>query len=157
MLQRIQTLFLALVCVFMIVFLVVNIWEKQSADGIQKVTLSAFRMIQSENGKSVNEKSVFWLAGLALGAFGISIYSIFQYKKRLVQMQMGMINSLLISAILGLIIYHSFEGEKLIENASKGSFGIGFIIPAIALVANMLAGKFIRNDEDKVRAADRMR
>ena len=155
MLQRIQSLFLGLAALLMGILLVVNIWDKVS--GAEHVSLSAFRMVYSVNGEEKQTVFTFAIAILGVISSTLSLVSLFTYKNRLRQMLFGLINTLLIGATLGLIIYYSMEGEKMIAMSTKGSFGPGMIIPAIALVCNMLANRFIRKDENTVRSADRMR
>lgn len=157
MLQRVQTIFLFLIASAMILFLFVNVWQKQSVEQAEHVTLNAFKLIHYRGEQIYFEQTTIWLALLALCSAGVSIFSIFSYQNRMRQIQLGMVNALLIAAILGLVVYYSFEGEKIIVNVQKGSFGAGLIIPALSLLCNSLATRFIKKDEEKVRAADRLR
>lgn len=157
MLQRIQTLFLLLIAVLMMGLLFVNIWDKKSVSTDEQVTLNSMKMIYTRAGQVLNETTTIWIALAAILSFIVSSLSIISYNNRIRQMQYGLANSVLIGAILGLILYYSFQGEKMISTTEKGSFGAGLIIPALALILNSLANRFIRKDEDMVRAADRMR
>ena len=157
MIQRIQTLFLALIAIAMISFLFVNIWDKKSISSDEQVTLNSLKMIYTRSGQVISETTTVWIAIMAILSFIVSVLSILSFRNRIRQMQFGLANSILIGAVLGSIVYYSFQGEKLIMDAEKGSFGAGLIIPAIALICNSLANRFIRKDEEMVRSADRMR
>jgi len=157
MLQRIQSLFLLLIATMMVGLLFVNIWDKKSISPDEQVTLNATKMMYTRAGQVINETSTIWIAIAAVVSFIVSSLSILSYANRIRQMAYGLVNSVLIGAILGLILYYSFQGEKLISASEKGSFGAGLIIPAVALILNSLANRFIRKDEDMVRASDRMR
>jgi hypothetical protein len=157
MLQRIQSIFLALIALAMIAFLFVNIWQKTNTDASELVTLGAFQMIYSKDTIVLQTNQTYLLAALAMVILGASSFSLFSFANRLRQLQLGLAISVLIAALLGSVVYYSFLGEKLIADNQKGSFGAGLLIPALALILNSLANRFIRKDEEEVRSADRMR
>ncbi|MDX2196946.1 MAG: DUF4293 domain-containing protein [Cytophagales bacterium] len=157
MIQRIQTLFLSLVILFMAAFCVMNIWEKKSKTGNTTVSLNAFQMATTSDNIVINTQNTIWLAAIALVVIGLAAWSISQYKNRLRQMQIGFGISFMVSLLLGLIVYHERQAGSIIPDSAESTFGPGLIIPALALIANMLANKFIRQDEKMVRDADRMR
>jgi glucan phosphoethanolaminetransferase (alkaline phosphatase superfamily) len=157
MIQRIQTLFLALIAIAMISFLFVNIWDKKSISTDEQASFNALKIIYTRSGQVISETTTVWIAIMAILSFIVSVLSILSFRNRIRQMQFGLANSILIGAILGSIVYYSFQGEKLIMDTEKGSFGVGLLIPAIALICNSLANRFIRKDEEMVRSADRMR
>jgi hypothetical protein len=157
MLQRIQTLFLIAIALLMLTTLFVNIWDKKSIDGTEQVSLNAMKMIKYQNGQIVAETTTIWIALLALIGFYVSVLSIFSFKNRMRQMQYGLANGLVIATIVGLIVFYSMKGDGMISSSEKGSFGAGLLTPALALICNSLANRFIRKDEDAVRDADRLR
>ena len=60
--------------------------------------------------------------------------------------------------IMGLIMYFIFgKAKDLFEPAVAGTFGFGFYALVTAMLANVLANRFIRRDEKLVRSQDRMR
>ena len=157
MIQRIQTLFLGLIAISMAVFLFVKIWEKSDISGDQKVTLTASQMVLTLKGKEIQSTTTFPLAALAIIALGLAGYSIFSFKKRLFQLQLGLALSFVIMVLLGLIVYYSMQGGKIIPTSEKGNFGLGLLIPGFSLILNSLANRFIRSDENEVKSADRLR
>lgn len=141
----------------MLVFLSVNIWEKKNGANSETVTLNAYSMKHVKDGTVVTEDPTYILCGLAVVVFALSVFSLFSFKKRMLQLQIGLGLSLGIAALLGSIIYYSFQGEKLLGSDVKGSFGPGLLVPAISLILNSLANRFIKRDEEMVRSSDRMR
>ena len=157
MIQRIQSLFLALVAILMSAFLFVNIWNKSNISTQEEVSLNAYSLNYTKAGVVILENSVVWLAILAFIIIAFSIFSLFSFKKRMLQLQLGLVNAILIAALLGFIVYYSFKGNDLITNSEKGTFGPGLIIPSVCLILNNLANRFIRKDENLVKSADRIR
>lgn len=169
MIQRIQTVFLFLVAVCMIAMVFSTLWEKISVDEQEKVTLTALYLThhtidtQSNNPDYtiLNQKPTYFIAILAVISAIVALYSIFQYKARMTQMKFGLLNILLIAGALGFSIYYMYQGESLVEVALggviRGTYKIGIFLPALALLFNSMANRFIKRDEDLVRSADRIR
>lgn len=169
MIQRIQSVFIFLVAVCMIAMIFSTIWEKISVDEQEKVTLTALYLthytIDTDSSNPdytiLNEKPTYFIAVLAVISAIISLYSIFQYKSRMTQLKFGLLNILFIAATLGLSIYYMYQGEALIDVAMggviRGTYKIGIFLPALALLFNSMANRFIKRDENLVRSADRIR
>lgn len=158
MIQRTQTLFLALVVVAACGVVGFPIWEKSSAALNEKVVLSAMNLIHTKAGAEVTNGSTIYIAGLALLSAILALVSITQFKKRVLQMTIGAINSAVIAATLGTCFYQVFlVGIPMFEPEAQGSYTIGFYAAALALLGNMIANRLIRRDEMLVRSADRMR
>ena len=169
MIQRIQTVFLFLVAVCMIAMVFSPIWGKENIEKQEKATLTALHLIHhtiesdSENPeyKILAEKPTYFIAVTAVIAAIVAFYSIFQFKNRLTQMKLGLLNIFLIAASLGFSVYYMYQGEALIELASggviRGTYKIGIFLPAMALLFNSMANRFIKKDEDLVRSVDRIR
>jgi magnesium-transporting ATPase (P-type) len=157
MIQRIQTVFLGFIAIAMIIFLFVKIWDKSDASGDQVIQLTASKLSLSIKGNEIQKTATFPLVALATIAFGIATFSIFSFRNRLLQLQLGLALSLVIMVLLGLIVYYSLEGSKMIPTSDRGSFGLGLLIPGFSLILNSLASRFIRSDENAVKSADRLR
>ncbi|MEZ4902442.1 MAG: DUF4293 family protein [Spirosomataceae bacterium] len=111
MLQRIQTLFLAIVAVGMIGMMALPIWDKISLDATQSAHLTAFRLIHQQ-GISSTITPVWYLAALGAIVAAIAIFAIFQYKNRLLQSGLCAVNSILMTIVMGLIMYFIFGKAK---------------------------------------------
>jgi glucan phosphoethanolaminetransferase (alkaline phosphatase superfamily) len=99
-----------------------------------------------------------WLIGaLAAAAAAVAVYEIFQFRNRGKQLMLGSINLLLVVGTLGAMFYFSNKGEQLLNLKLEGQYQMGFYLPTLALLLNLLANRFIRRDEQLVRSADRLR
>ena len=169
MIQRIQTVFLFLTAALLVGLLFVPIWENQELkDGalLGKLVLDAFKLkfesITNDSGAAITrmlipEKNVIYIGVLALSAALSSLFSITRFTNRLLQLKLGMLTSLLISALLGSIFLAIKQGNDLLNTTNKGEYLIGFFLPIGALIFNMLANRFIKKDENLVRSVDRLR
>lgn len=158
MLQRIQTLLLAVVAIAMLAVTALPIWEKSSAILNEKVILTSFALEYFKAMTIVSTTNTMVMVILAIISACIAIFSITQYKKRMLQMTLGLINSILIAVVLGYTFYQVFKvGIPLFEPENQGSYGAGFIAAVVAMLCNMIANRFIRRDEMLVKSADRMR
>lgn len=94
----------------------------------------------------------------------LSVITIFLYKNRVLQMRLCRFGMMLNVVLVVLIFMFSDTVKKsfvsdlnLHAEEVAVSFGPGSILPLVALVFLFLASKFIKKDEDLVRAADRLR
>lgn len=158
MLQRIQTLLLAVVAIAMLATTALPMWEKSSATLNEKVTLTSYALEYFKGTISVSSANTMVIIILAIVSACIAAFSITQYKKRMLQMTLGLINSILIAVILGYTFYQVFKvGIPMFEPQNQGSYGAGFFATVLAMLCNMIANRFIRRDEMLVKSADRMR
>lgn len=170
MIQRIQSVFLLVVAALMIVCLFVPIWEKVNEISGEKVVLNAFSLTHyslkvkpndltfNENVKyKVNIKNTPLINVNALISALIAFYSIFKFKKRPLQLKLGMFNTVLISGVLGLMFYYQNAANNMFDTETYGQFKIGLFLPPIAILFNLLANRYIRKDEKLVRSVDRLR
>lgn len=165
MIQRIQSIFLLIVAICMGLMLALDIWQKVSITENEMVELNAyflthFELAEGEAGPPPNvfeQKPAWYIAILSSLAAVVALYSIFRYDNRLTQMKLGALNSLLIGATLVACLLLSMQGNEMLAEGPDGTYLPGFYLPAIALIFNMLANRFIRKDEALVRSADRFR
>ena len=158
MLQRIQTLLLAVVAIAMLATTALPIWEKSSAALNEKVTLTSYALEHFKGTASTGSTNTMVIVILAIISACIAAFSITQYKKRMLQMTLGLINSILIAIVLGYTFYQVFKvGIPTFEPENQGSYGTGFYATVLAMLCNMIANRFIRRDEMLVKSADRMR
>lgn len=157
MIQRIQSLFLAIISIIMTLFLFLPIWKKIDPASGMEVAVNALGMLHTKGETVILEKGAYHIFILAFLSVIVSIISLFNFRNRPRQMLLGLINSLLISAaIISSVLLINSSEEVLLPN-ERGSFQVGLFLPIIALLCNMLANRFIRRDEQLVRSADRIR
>ena len=155
MLQRIQTIWLflataAIFCLFLFPFI-----QFIDADGTAKV-LKATGVYQSLNGQVVQTKPFLALtiATVILGLVPFAI--IFFYRNRKKQITICYITILLILA-------YSFWFVQISKQEIGGitldfqNYGLGVILPSLAILFVILALRGIRNDEKLIKSADRLR
>ncbi len=161
MIQRVQTLFLLGFIICMALIFIFPIWEKSNPEDSIKYTLDAFYWTEfAKKGdvwEFVSSKQVFYLAGLSMVSCFVALFSIFQYKKRLLQMKLGALNAFVVMAYVAAATYFIYQGENQIGFESKGIFKVGYFLPLGALLFNSLANRFIKKDEKLVRSVDRIR
>ena len=159
MIQRIQTVFLFLVAVSMILVISFPIWQQVNPDQTQMVTLNAWSLTTTDNTSQeiIKSEGNIYLGILALIATGLALFSLTQYKNRTKQMFLNMINSLVMVVTLALIIYTSHQANADINPDVNGAFVLGFWAIFGGMIMNLLANRFIRKDEMLVRSVDRIR
>ena len=169
MIQRVQTIFLFLIVVAMGVALSNPLWEKSGLGSIEMAHLTALQYseqqaiaqqpgVPSSTSPTTTITSV-WYLGLLLALVALSsLYAIFQYRNRLTQTGLCAVNALMLTAIMGIVLYRTLYAGKTYGNpADQGEFLPGFYAIIAALVFNALANRFIRRDEKLVRGSDRIR
>jgi membrane protease YdiL (CAAX protease family) len=137
MLQRIQTVYLA------IVFILVGVLP------------FVFPLWKFEGGKEfyfMSEMLYQILFGLSTA---LTFLSIISFKKRQQQFVFNRLNMILNLILLGLFVYRSLNlsGETPVVSEK----GIGMFLPIISIVMLVLANKAIKKDEDLVKSVDRLR
>ncbi|MBK6264045.1 DUF4293 domain-containing protein [Marivirga sp. S37H4] len=160
MIQRIQTIFLLIVGLSMLIFLFAPIWQKEEVKTGASYTQTAFYMetVPSAEEGVNNIFMPYAIPGiLGLIATCLAFITIGLYKKRMKQIILCAVNSIVIGVALGLSAYWASQAEGNILREAQGGYQYGLFLPAIALVFNSLAGRFIRKDEKLVRSMDRLR
>jgi hypothetical protein len=179
MIQRVQSLLLFFSALLMLIFLFVPIWQGSNKAAVRegktfegKVCLKAFQLkldgiekttVKTEFNSKVSEVRIdekftmVYIAILAMVSIIVSAFSIFQFKNRILQMKLGMFNTLIIIGTLGCVFLGIRKGRSLLPAIENDDFMIGFLLPVIALILNVMANRFIRNDEKLVKSADRFR
>ena len=152
MLQRIQTIFLLLVALCMLLVLFFPFWTGGVNASGEEMSLTAWKFTSGE--REVAFPYVL-IATLAIASVVVAIIEISKYKNRLLQIKLGALNSLLMAGTLGLAVF--FYRDIIGEAANQGEYGFGLWLPAIAMICNVIANRFIRKDERLVRSADRIR
>lgn len=157
MIQRIQSVFLLLSIVAMVVMLFSPLWTKENLQTGDVVVLTTTALVYTQKAKIVTQQTTIYIAILAFTSIAFAFLSIFSYKNRMRQVMYNMLNILVLIGVLACLIYFSNKGEGLLTNPIKGNFGLGYFMPAFAVLMNSLANRFIRRDEKLVKSVDRLR
>jgi glucan phosphoethanolaminetransferase (alkaline phosphatase superfamily) len=151
MIQRIQTVFLLLAVIAsaaMFFFPFATAWYGQV-----EVSLEAFQLKQAgieEVTEPIKMALVPLLGVLSSLLLVIFVVSISRYKNRILQLRLLMINMLVNLALVALIFI-------LIRKLEAPAYGVSTYLTLFTMLMITLSNRFIRKDEAKVRAADRLR
>ncbi len=155
MLQRIQSVWLFLATATLFALLLFPYLQIIDVTGAPKV-FKATGIYESVNGQVVQTKP---FTGLTIGAVVLGLLPfviIFLYKDRKRQVSLCYITIIL---ILGYIFWllettKDFVGSL---NLKPENYGIGVLLPSLAILFLIFAIKGIRKDEKLVKSADRLR
>ena len=152
--QRVQTIFLALVIISMIVGIFFPIWV-----GVEgEVTYKLYPLHYSVYGESAPVPVYFpysITAILMIAAATIAIMEIRRYDNRILQIKLGTLNSLV---LMGVMISVMWLANTMINaHPTTWTYGYGLYIPFVGVTCNWLAVRFIRRDEKLVRDSERIR
>lgn len=158
MLQRIQTVFLALVALCMVLVMVFPLWAKTGGTPTETLTLSALALVKTTADGSKQLITSYWyIAVISLLSAGLASFSISRYKNRALQLKLGTVNTLLMATVAGLNILFIKQAEASFLPDIKGGIGIGFYLVVLAFIFNFLSNRFILRDEKIVRSMDNFR
>ncbi len=150
MLQRIQTVYLLLASICMVVSLLTHL--AVFAMGGETVTFEAM-------GFYLNDEIIFSTWGLfIIGNISavLSVIIVFLYNKRMLQIRLAGMNLFIILGYYGLAGFYIYmrnpEAESVFQN-----IGIGIVTPFIAIILTYLAIRKIGADEALIRSLNRIR
>ncbi len=149
--QRIQTVWLVLAFAAMITLLFLPIGVFATLQGNWIMYNWSTRPLIGV-GTVMNHWGLFVLA-LIIAL--LSLYIVFLYKKRKLQMRLTMLGMLL---TVGYLVYYTVEAAKL-TNTLQASYGFKFALalPIITIILLFMARRAIRKDEVLVRMSNRLR
>ncbi len=153
MIQRIQSLFLFVAAVLMLLgAFFFEIWVAE----INNCTYVIDSKYVIQRCTSLGEEKIEFIGYifmLEMAFAAICFLSLINYKKRKRQILFGGINSLLGSACLASIVFLTRSWIK----QADAPYALGFYLPLVAILLNILANKYIRKDEKMVKSLDSIR
>ncbi len=160
MIQRPQTLFLLASAILMVLAVRLVSWSVMSDDVMATTNAYQVKVFSLVDGGEELKTSEMAYYPAILGGLStlISLISIFKFKNRIMQMKLGLLNSITIVAYVGLIYFMNIPlAQSLAGTQDIGVFEVGFYLPLAAVLMNTLANRFIKKDEDLIRSVDRIR
>ena len=151
MIQRIQTLYLLLVCVCLGLFLSLHILGLLGES--TGYVFSVNSLVTSE-GEVVSTNLPMTV--LAIISLLLTTAIIFLYKRRILQIRLSIINVILLAGHYGMIAFYYFSYTNKL-NATFGSVKIAALMPLIGLILSLMAVRKINKDESLVRSLNRIR
>ena len=162
MLQRIQSIYLALAAIFLVLGLFLPLWEVAGAE--QSETLSGLSVAAAEQEVQFYAHDTTLeniLHSILVGVSGITalflLYVIFQFNDRKRQMRLAGIAIVLTIANVVALVVLTTQGPEIISSADIGRPAYGFAFPVLALLLTWLGLRGIRKDDDLVKSMDRIR
>jgi hypothetical protein len=152
MLQRVQSVYLAVAFLFSLVLYIWPIAVFKTMDA--KIILFVKGMENNNGDVIMNAYPYLILSGII--SFMI-LFQIFNYKKRIRQMQTGKV--IIVLTVLWYIMggIYIFNYFKTFDAFLTGRPLISVFAPLLIIVFVILANKSIKKDEDLVRSVDRIR
>ncbi|MDX2283043.1 MAG: DUF4293 family protein [Bacteroidia bacterium] len=163
MIQRIQSVYLALAVLFSLLPLGLPVWQYTIAGATETVTALQAQAPEGQvlffdhaSPLALGAHSA-WLLLLLAGS-GLCGFAIFRYQDRLRQIGLLRIAALLLMLALLALVLLTLQGPAILQgSADQGGAAYGIAFPAIALLLVVLAMRAIRKDEELVRSVDRIR
>lgn len=136
MIQRIQTVFMAIAAIVSILLYVL------------------FPVVVNDAGELLFEKSEPLFFILIFLSIALAIIAILGYKNRKRQFVLNRLNIISNFILLGVFVYRSLNvsGEEIASEK-----GIGMFLPILSIVFLVLANRAIQRDERLVKSVDRLR
>lgn len=163
MIQRIQTVYLALVLILSFVGLITTIGEYTVAETVV-ANFTAFTFRADEQFKLMDGISGPWCLGtLLILVMLLSLMSIMLFRKRMRQLRLTIFSTiLLVGYVITYVIFAYFYQLKLEQISPEDivpTFHLRFVavFPLLSIIFNCLAIQGIRKDEALVRSLDRIR
>jgi hypothetical protein len=152
--QRIQTVFLVIAIISLIISIFLPIWAHSDTEGNRHV-LYALHYSVNESDKTTTTYFPYSITAMfTIAAATVAFIEIGKFKNRMLQMKLGALNSLFLVATIGFSLYFA---SQMIKTYQGGQYGLGMWLPGVAVVCNLLSNRFIRRDEKLVRDSDRLR
>ncbi|MCX7862450.1 MAG: DUF4293 domain-containing protein [Bacteroidales bacterium] len=149
MIQRVQTLFLLISTILLLLL----IWNPLA---ILQIDESTFYEIYTKGYFFENEVQYSYaLLVFNLITIIFPVITIFLFKNRILQMRLCIYNFILLIGLQAIIVYtiyataSNLKAEVFLEYTS--------VLPIIAAILHFIAFKYIKRDEELVKAADRIR
>lgn len=152
--QRKQTIFLILTALCMGLTIFFPIWIGEDATR-EYLLFPLHYTIKAGELREPHYWPYALCATLAAAAATTAVMEILKFEDRMSQMKMGALNSLFMAGALGTAVY--FATKLMSTTGIEGRYGWALYLPAIAMISNLIANRFIRRDEKLVRDADRIR
>jgi hypothetical protein len=163
MIQRIQSLILLGVTILLTINLFVPIWSNIQAKS--PIVLNAFTITLSSpeglpgklSDTTLAQKNVYYIAGIIVACLLLSLYIIFQYKNRSLQIKLCNLLMLLNLFIIGSYFIAIPAAKKMMLIPSDGNYEAGYFLPILNVLLILAARYYIHKDEELVRSVDRIR
>ena len=152
MIQRVQSIFLFLVFVVSVILIFFPLASFSIDGSVFQMNIMGFNGTDSLDVELPNVMAIGVLTAL-LGV--MSLFTIFRFKNRKLQMKLIMINLFINFGLLGAIFYYSDSVANMFD--IKPDYDIAAYFPVVSVLLLILANRNIRADEKLIRQSERLR
>ena len=155
MIQRIQSLFLALAALWAITIIIVNpvLLSLTASNAVYELkNLGLFTM--GVGGSQMNTYPLIIALALCLV---VPAFAIFKFRDRKFQMKIVRLCTIVQLAYVVLVVFYIDRANTLIGEETDVAASPWVYTVLIAIVSSFLANRFIKKDDNLIRAADRLR
>ena len=155
MIQRIQSLFLLISTILIASLFFIPLAKLLSVSSVTfDIYFNGIFDISKNIKIETDTITIFILLSIILI---ISLFSLFFYKKRILQIRLIVFNILLLFGLVFLVYFVSFQALKEIEAEILVFSSAITYIPIISIIFNLMAIRNIKKDEKLVKSYDRIR
>jgi glucan phosphoethanolaminetransferase (alkaline phosphatase superfamily) len=152
--QRKQTIFLGIAALSLILMIFFPIWRGEADDGLHSL-FPLHYTVKKQDALHTLYFPYSVTAILAIAAATICIIEIGKFENRMLQLKLGLLNSLLMAGTMAAAVFLAMQTIKVAQ--VQGAYGYALYMPVVAMLCNTIANRFIRKDEKLVRDSDRLR
>ncbi len=152
MIQRIQSVYLLVVTILLVVAMCQPVGQFVAADGVTAYQFTPLGITLAAGAS----QSTWGLFCILLLSAVIALATIFLFRNRMLQIRMTVFNGILLVGYYIAVVAFIFILKGKIE-ASSFQLGWALCLPAICIILDYLAFRGIYKDEVMVKAADRLR
>ena len=153
MIQRIQTIYLALATSFTAYFALTTLATIATTDSIYQLT--TFGLFDANHKEVLPLISTLWFGLFSWLLVILQVGTIFLYKNRLTQIRLTIISIVVNIGLMGLVYFFCSKSETML--GAIISYKIGAICPIISSVLLVLALLGIKKDENLIKSLNRIR
>ncbi|RLD67604.1 MAG: hypothetical protein DRI84_02045 [Bacteroidetes bacterium] len=154
MIQRVQSIYLSLILVAVAVTILFPLATFQVGDSFFIMNIMGF---DGANELGLDLPNVIAI-GVLTALLGVSsLFTLFQYKNRKLQMKLIMISMLINFGLLGAIFFYSDMVGAMEAVNTEFDYDIAAYFPVVSVLLLILANRNIRADEKLIRQSERLR
>lgn len=158
MIQRIQSLFLVIAVVALLLLLAFPFATFYSQTGIYELDIFGLESITPGNPIPFADWFFWPLTAVAALVIILDLVALFSFKKRIKQINLTHVAVFLnILLVVALMFYYIPGVEEKTNTTVDYQDAFGIYLPLISLVFTLIAQRYIKKDERLVRSVDRLR
>ncbi len=155
MIQRVQSIYLALVKIFAIMFIFLPIGIVSITENIYKINIAGYGLYEHINLPLTAIWIRYILIATAIIIIALTAITFFKYKNRPLQIKLNQFNLLLHIVAIAMSFFFLDFFKEVADTGLQYSYAIVF--PLLSLILLLLANRAIKKDEKLVKSADRLR